>query len=121
MSDHPHHVVPKRIYFMVFAALLVFTAITVAVAYVDLGFWSTPVALLIASVKAALVVLYFMHVRYTGKVVWAVVAASAAWLVLLLVGTVADHLTRVDEHGAKMAYERRAPAHEDVVVPSRDH
>ena len=110
------HIVPKKVYFAVFIALLVFTAITVAVAYVDLGFWSTPVALLIASVKATLVVLYFMHVRYTNKYVWVIVGTSAAFLVLLLVGTVSDHLTRVNERGSRIRYEQRAPAHNTVSV-----
>ena len=61
MSEH--HIVPLKTYMLIFAALLVGTVITVAIAFVDLGFLNTPVAILIALVKATLVIWYFMHVN----------------------------------------------------------
>jgi cytochrome c oxidase subunit 4 len=69
------HVAPKSMYYAVFAALIVGTALTVLVAFFDLGPLNNIVMLLIASVKALLVVLFFMHVRWSTRLTW-VVAAS---------------------------------------------
>ena len=88
------HIVPKGVYYLIFAALMAGTAITVAVAFVDLGAFNTVVALTIAVVKATLVVLFFMHVRYSTKLTWAVVAGSVFWLGILLALTFSDYLTR---------------------------
>ena len=62
-----HHVVPTKIYYAIFATLMVLTGVTVAVAYVDLGPLNTVVALAIACFKALIVVLFFMHVKYRLK------------------------------------------------------
>ncbi|MQA31809.1 MAG: hypothetical protein GEU82_18575 [Luteitalea sp.] len=88
------HIVPKRTYYLIFAALMVFTAITVGVAFVDLGPLNTVVALAIACTKATLVVLFFMHVKYSTRLTWAVVAGSVFWLGILLTLTLGDYLTR---------------------------
>ena len=64
------HVVSRKVYFLIFGALMVLTAITVWVANLDLGRWNAIVALSIAVLKATLVVLYFMHVRYSSKLTW---------------------------------------------------
>lgn len=89
-----HHVVPVKIYFCIFAALLALTGITTAVAYVDLGFLNTVVALTIAVCKALLVILYFMHVRYSNRLIWLYAAAGFFWLVLLIGLGMSDFLTR---------------------------
>jgi cytochrome c oxidase subunit 4 len=88
------HVVPKRTYYLVFAALLVGTYLTVQVAFFDLGPLNILVALGVAVAKATLVVLFFMHVKYSTRLTWAVVMGSLFWLMLLLVITVSDYLTR---------------------------
>ena len=88
------HVVPPRVYFAVFAVLLVMTATTTAVSYVDLGPWSTVVALGIAVFKATLVVLFFMHIKYTGRLMQIVIGGGILWLVILLALTLSDFLTR---------------------------
>jgi cytochrome c oxidase subunit 4 len=88
------HQVPLRVYFAVFAALMALTALTVFAAMQDLGALNTVVALAIACTKAVLVVLYFMHVRYSTKLTWAVVAGGFLWLILLLLMTLSDYLTR---------------------------
>ena len=90
-----NHIVPVRIYYLVFTALIVCTAITVAVSFVDLGRFNVLVALGIAILKASLVVLFFMHVKYSGKLTWVVVAGSLFWLGILIVMTAGDYLTRV--------------------------
>jgi cytochrome c oxidase subunit IV len=92
MSDH--HIVPLKIYFLIFSALLLGTALTVAVAYVDMGFLNTPVALIIALGKASLVILYFMHVKYSHKLVGLFAVAGFFWLIIMLSMTMQDYYTR---------------------------
>ena len=95
MAEATHgHVVPLRVYFAVFGTLMVLTAVTVLVAFRDLGPWNTIVAMGIAVTKATLVVLYFMHVRYGDKLTRIVVAAGFFWFAILIVLTLSDFLTR---------------------------
>jgi cytochrome c oxidase subunit IV len=88
------HIVPTRVYYTIFAVLMVCTLVTVLIASVDLGALNTVAALTIAVFKAALVVLYFMHVKYSTRLTWAVVVGSVFWLGILLVLTMSDYLTR---------------------------
>jgi cytochrome c oxidase subunit IV len=88
------HVLPVRTYLMVFAALLALTATTVAVSFVELGPFHIAVALTIASVKAVLVALIFMHVLYSSRLIWLVIAAAILWLGILLALTFSDYWTR---------------------------
>ena len=88
------HVVPTRVYYAIFAILMIFTGITVGIAFVDLGPFNAVAALTIAVVKATLVVLFFMHVKYSTRLTWAVVVGSVFWLGILLTLTLGDYLTR---------------------------
>jgi cytochrome c oxidase subunit IV len=88
------HVVPIRIYVIIFATLLVLTAVTTAVAYVNLGPLNVVVMLLIAFFKASLVILYFMHVRFTSRLTQIAAVSGFAWLVILIGLTLSDVLTR---------------------------
>jgi len=88
------HIVPARVYFLIFLALLVLTGTTVWVAFLDLGVMNNVVALGIATLKAMLVVLYFMHMRYSSKLNWIYLAAGFLFLVILLSFTMSDMLTR---------------------------
>jgi cytochrome c oxidase subunit 4 len=88
------HIVPTRVYYSIFGILMLCTLVTVLVAYVDLGPFNIVAALTIAVFKATLVVLYFMHVKYSTRLTWAVVAGSVFWLGILLVLTMSDYLTR---------------------------
>jgi len=90
----PDHIVPTRVYYLVFAALMVGTYLTVQAAYFDLGAFNTVVAVGIALIKATLVVLFFMHAKYSTRLTWGVVAGSLFWLGILLVLTFSDYLTR---------------------------
>ena len=101
MAEHTHdhsaghdHVVPKRIYYAIFAVLMVLTGVTVGVAYIDLGRMNTVVALAIACFKAMVVVLYFMHVKYSTRLVKLTVIAGLYWMGILFVLTLSDYLTR---------------------------
>jgi cytochrome c oxidase subunit 4 len=89
-----HVVVPPRVYVAIFAVLLVLTAVTTAVAYVDLGVLNVVVMLAIAVVKAVLVILFFMHVRYATRLTWLVVASGFVWFGILVLFTLSDVLTR---------------------------
>ena len=69
------HIVPTRVYYTIFVLLMICTALTVSIAYFDLGPLNTIMALAIAMFKAVLVVLFFMHVKYATRLTWAVIAA----------------------------------------------
>jgi cytochrome c oxidase subunit 4 len=89
-----HHIVPTRVYYTVYAILMLCTYLTVQIAFFDLGALNVVAALTIAVLKAALVVLFFMHVKYGSRLTWAVVFGSVFWLAILLTLTLNDYLTR---------------------------
>jgi cytochrome c oxidase subunit IV len=88
------HVAPKSMYYGVFAALMVGTALTVLVAFYDLGPLNNVLMLGIAITKALLVVLFFMHVRWSTRLTWLVVASGFFWLLILFGLTMSDYLSR---------------------------
>ena len=88
------HVVPRSVYFAVFTALIVLTATTTAVSFVDLGPWNTVVALGIAFVKATLVVLFFMHVKYSPRLTQIVIVGGLFWLAIMIGLTLSDFVSR---------------------------
>lgn len=95
LVGHGAHVASLALYFTVFGILMVGTAITVAVAYVDLGAMNTPVALLIAITKAAFVLLYFMHLRWSDRMTSLFIGAAFAWFGILMLFTFSDVVTRL--------------------------
>ena len=93
MSSKP--VVSVRIYVFVFFTLLVFTAVTTSIAFFDLGGGLNDSAAVTNAIsKTLLVILYFMHVRYSDKLTWVFAAAGFFWLLILMGGTMDDVLTR---------------------------
>ena len=89
------HVVSVKLYSAIFGALLVMTLATTGAAFIDLGGnLNTVVAMLIAACKALLVILFFMHVRYSSRLTWVFVSAGFFWLMILLSLTLADVLSR---------------------------
>jgi len=88
---HTDHVVSPAVYLAVFAALMAGTGLTVWAAQQDFGVFNTPVAMAIAVTKATLVVLFFMHVKYSPRLTKLVVATAFAWLLLMLLGVMADY------------------------------
>ncbi len=94
-TDQADHIVPKKIYFTIFGLLMLCTYLTVQIAFFDLGPLNTIAALGIATFKATIVVLFFMHVKYSTRLTWAVVLGSLFWLGILLTLTMSDYLTRV--------------------------
>ena len=87
-------IVPVSVYIAVFAALLVLTGLTTWAAFVNLGPLNTVVALAIAATKMTLVILFFMHVRYSGGLTRIVILAGFFWLAILIALTLSDELTR---------------------------
>jgi cytochrome c oxidase subunit 4 len=89
------HIVPVRVYVTIFLVLLVGTALTVWAAFIDFPFGlNTIIALTIAVTKATFVVLYFMHVRYSSRLIWVVMGSAFFWMALLFSFTFADYMTR---------------------------
>lgn len=88
------HVAPKGMYYGVFGALILGTILTVLAARVDLGVMNNVVMLVIACTKATLVVLFFMHVRWSTRLTWVVIFAGVFWLMILFTLTLNDYLTR---------------------------
>ena len=91
------HIVSVRVYITIFLVLLVGTALTVWAAFVDFPYGlNTIIAMTIAVTKATFVVLYFMHVRYSARLVWVIVGSALFWMAILFAFTLADYLTRKD-------------------------
>ena len=94
MSEQRHHVVPVKVYLAVFLALCVGTVLTVSAAGHDFGALNTPIALVIAITKATLVILYFMHVRYSPRLVTLMIGTGVVFLMLLILFTMSDYVSR---------------------------
>ena len=89
------HIVSVRVYIAIFMVLLVGTALTVLAAFIDFPWkFNTIIALTIATVKATFVVLYFMHVRYSSRLIWVILGSAFFWMAILFAFTFADYMTR---------------------------
>jgi cytochrome c oxidase subunit 4 len=89
------HIVPVRVYVTIFVTLLVCTGLTVLAAFYDFPWQlNTIIALTIAVAKATLVVLYFMHVRYSIRLVWVIVGSALFWMAIMFALTFSDYKTR---------------------------
>jgi cytochrome c oxidase subunit 4 len=89
-----HHIVSPLQYAMVFGTLLAFTAITVGAAFIDLGIFNPVVALGIACFKACVVILFFMHVKYSSRLVKMTVGAGFFTFLVLITMTMTDYISR---------------------------
>jgi cytochrome c oxidase subunit IV len=88
------HILPVRTYFAVYIALLVLLAATVGVAFIDLEPFNFVISMGIAVAKALMILLVFMHVRYSDRLTWVFAGAAFLWLALLIGGTLNDYFTR---------------------------
>jgi cytochrome c oxidase subunit 4 len=91
---HDERHVSVKTYLVVYFALLGLMTLTVVAALFDLGAANFGVAMAIATVKMVLIILYFMHVRYSDKLVWVFSSAAILWLLIFIVGTLNDYMTR---------------------------
>jgi cytochrome c oxidase subunit IV len=88
------HISPKTTYYSIFGALMVLTIVTVSVAFINLGVLNFPVALGIAILKATLVILFFMHVKYSSQLTKLICGTAFFFLVILFGLTLSDYLSR---------------------------
>jgi cytochrome c oxidase subunit 4 len=94
MSEHTHIIVGPKVYVAMLFALLTGTALTVWASFLDLGLWNPIIALAIATTKAVLVLLYFMHVRYSTKLTKLAIACGIFMFFTLVSMTLADYISR---------------------------
>jgi cytochrome c oxidase subunit 4 len=113
-GEYTEHVVPVSVYVGVFFALIIGTALTTAVAYIDLGRWNTVVALAIAVTKMLFVILFFMHVKYNPGLTRIIIAGAFFWLGIMICFSMADELTRYWEYNP-------APWTPSVILPYLFH
>ena len=93
-SEHPEHIVSPVVYAVIFFTLIVGTILTTWAAFQDFRQFNIVIALAIATTKATLVVLYFMHARYSPKRTQLVIVCAIFWLAIMLTLTLADYQTR---------------------------
>jgi cytochrome c oxidase subunit 4 len=93
-NEHAQHIVGPGVYVAILFALLVGTALTVWASYVDLGFWNPIIALAIATTKAVLVVLFFMHVKYSAKLTKLTIISGIFMFLVLISMTLTDYISR---------------------------
>ena len=89
-----HHVIPVRTYLIIFAALFVLLFLTVGAYFINVGPFNIMIAMTIAIIKALLIILYFMHVRFSNRLTWVFAGAAFFWLGILLGLTLTDYLSR---------------------------
>jgi cytochrome c oxidase subunit IV len=96
MSTHssPYHIIPFKTYITVFTALLVLTVVTVAISFVDLGSYNLVIAMLVASIKASLVAMFFMHLYYDNKLNLIIFLISILFLAIFIIFIMFDTMTR---------------------------
>jgi len=94
MADHSEHIVSPKVYAAILAALLVGTVLTVEAAKINLGRWNIILALTIATIKMSLVILFFMHGKYSSRRTQLVIVAGFFWLAIMLGLTLQDYSTR---------------------------
>ncbi|MBI2827654.1 MAG: cytochrome C oxidase subunit IV family protein [Acidobacteria bacterium] len=88
------HISPKTTYYAIFGSLMVLTATTVTAAFINLGSLNFPVALGIAILKATLVILFFMHLKYSSRLTKLICGTAFFFLVILFGLTLSDYLSR---------------------------
>lgn len=90
----PEPIIRPGVYLVVYGILVVLTIVTVAISFLHLGLWHVLAGLLIATAKAILVALFFMHVLHSSRLTWAVVLSGVFWMGILVSLTLSDYLTR---------------------------
>ena len=89
-----HHIVPVRVYIGIILTLMVLTIVTVLAAFVDFGIFNLVIALAIAVIKALLVVMFFMHLKYSVRILWLYAGAGVAFFIILIAFLLSDYRSR---------------------------
>jgi len=126
MAEQKEHLVATGTYVAVLSTLMALLTLTIAAAFVDMdrwtsahglgSGWNTALALTIAVLKGLLILLFFMHVKYGSRIIWAFSAAGFVWLMMMLSLTMTDYLSRNHPPGVSAKGEPRyvLPAQIDV-------
>jgi cytochrome c oxidase subunit 4 len=93
-NEHAHHIVGPGVYVVILFALLIGTGLTVWASFLELGFWNPIIALAIATTKAVLVVLFFMHVWYSSKLTKLAIISGVFMFLVLISMTLTDYISR---------------------------
>jgi len=88
------HIVTRKTYVVIWALLMLFTALTFGLSYLDLGLWSAVIAVVIAATKGTIIALFFMHIKYADRLTKLVALAALFWLGIMFVLTGTDFFTR---------------------------
>lgn len=102
------HILPSKVYYRIWLALLTLLVLTWGLAQINLGPLNIVAMLLIAIGKTVLVVLFFMHVKYTSRLTWVFVAAGFIWLAIMIDLTLSDYLTRGTVVGTRQSWQQSA-------------
>ena len=122
MSEHKHHIISLSTYIIVFSLLLLMTVVTVFSAQYDFGSFNIILALLIASFKSSLVLLFFMHLYYDNKVNLALILGSVVFLALFIGLTMIDVTRRQDFYDIEgELVNPDAPIYNKETTPSNGH
>jgi cytochrome c oxidase subunit IV len=108
--EHSEHIVAPSTYVVIILILMVLTAATVIAAFINLGPFNIVVALGIATIKATLVVLFFMHAKYSPKRTKLVIIAGIFWLMIMLFMTMSDYASRIDYRGVRYPMTQYIPS-----------
>jgi cytochrome c oxidase subunit IV len=96
--SHPtltaHHIVGPKVYVTILLVLMILTGVTTGVAFIDLGIFNPMIAVGIACIKAVLVILFFMHIRYSSRLMMLTVAAGFFTFLVLITMTLSDYMSR---------------------------
>lgn len=117
-----HHIVSPMTYAIVLSILMVLTIATVRVAYVNFpGLWNLVIALGLATIKGTIVTMWFMHVKYSGKLVKIVILTSLMFLIVMIFGTLMDVWTRDNVTAAGYVQEAEYDIMAGQKTPTGDH
>jgi cytochrome c oxidase subunit 4 len=120
MPETHDHVVSPRLYLIVLVALMLLLLLTLVAAFIDLdkqlhgSYWNMSLAIIIAMLKAVLIILFFMHVKYAGPLTWAFASAAFVWLAILLTLTFTDYGTRTYQNTSSASTRRLTSGRADV-------
>ena len=122
MTENKHHIIPLRVYLIVFFILLLMTALTVITAQYNFGSFNIILALLIASFKSSLVLLFFMHLYYDNKINLIFILGSVLFLAIFIGITMIDtnQRTTLYEIRGKLVDEQ-APIYDNPITTDSDH
>ncbi len=112
------HIAATRTYIIVWASLLALLLATVVAATFDLGPFNLVVSLVIAIIKALLVILFFMHVRWASRVTWVFAGAAFLWLGIMMILTSSDYVTRGSMPGGRAFSPAMVPITQGVPIES---